>query len=95
MHYSTLVDVATVAAQIKHPDWVILDCRFELTDPTWGETQFAAGHLPGAQYSHLDRDLAAPPTATSGRHPLPDPEVFAAKACESRNLLYLNLPSST
>ncbi len=80
MHYSTLVDVATVAAQIKHPDWVILDCRFELTDPTWGETQFAAGHLPGAQYAHLDRDLAAPPTATSGRHPLPDPEVFAAKA---------------
>ncbi|MGA0019013.1 MAG: sulfurtransferase [Steroidobacteraceae bacterium] len=82
MHYSTLVDVATVAAQIKHPDWVILDCRFELTDPTWGETQFAAGHLPGAQYAHLDRDLAAPPTATSGRHPLPDPEVFAAKARE-------------
>ena len=82
MNYSTLVDVATVARELENPDWVILDCRFELTDPTWGETQFAAGHLPRAQYAHLDRDLAAAPTASSGRHPLPDPTVFAAKAGE-------------
>lgn len=80
MHYSTLIDVATVAAQRENPSWVILDCRFDLTQPAWGEAQFASGHVPGAQYAHLDRDLSGPPTAMSGRHPLPDPAVFAALA---------------
>lgn len=80
MALRTLVDVDTLAAHLDDPRWVVLDCRFELTRPTWGEEAFAAGHIPGAQYAHLDRDLAAIPTATSGRHPLPEPETFAALA---------------
>ncbi len=36
-------------------------------------------HIPGAQFLHLDRDLSSPITATSGRHPLPDPRVFAQR----------------
>ncbi len=59
---------------------VVLDCRFDLARPDWGEQAFAAGHIPGARYAHLDRDLAAPVTPQSGRHPLPDPAVFAATA---------------
>lgn len=80
MALRTLVDVDTLAAHLDDPRWVVLDCRFELTRPTWGEESFAAGHIPGAQYAHLDRDLAAPQTATSGRHPLPEPQAFAALA---------------
>ena len=80
MALRTLVDVDTLAAHLDDPRWVVLDCRFELTRPTWGEEGFAAGHIPGAQYAHLDRDLAATQTATSGRHPLPEPEAFAALA---------------
>lgn len=80
MNYSTLIDVATLAAELDNPAWVVLDCRFDLMNPAWGETEFSAGHIPGAQYAHLDRDLAGPPTADSGRHPLPDPAVFAALA---------------
>ncbi len=80
MNYSTLIDVATLAAELDNPAWVVLDCRFDLMNPAWGETEFAAEHIPGAQYAHLDRDLAGPPTADSGRHPLPDPATFAALA---------------
>jgi thiosulfate/3-mercaptopyruvate sulfurtransferase len=80
MAFRTLVDVDTLAAHLDDPSWVVLDCRFELTRPTWGEEGFANGHIPGAQYAHLDRDLAAAQTATSGRHPLPAPEAFAALA---------------
>ena len=80
MAFSTLIDVDALAARVGDPRWVLLDCRFELTNPTAGEAAFAAGHLPGAQYAHLDRDLAAAPSAGSGRHPLPDPADFAARA---------------
>ena len=40
--------------------------------------QYRAGHIPGAVFVHLDRDLSAPMTGTNGRHPLPSPEAAAA-----------------
>ncbi len=58
---------------------VILDCRFELTDPAAGRQAYATAHIPGAHFVDLNADLSAPPSATSGRHPLPDPSVLAAR----------------
>lgn len=72
--YRTLIDVATLAASA---DAVIVDCRFDLKDPASGETRYAQGHLPGAVYAHLDRDLSNPPTTDHGRHPLPPPARLA------------------
>ena len=67
----TLVTAAELAAHLSDPAWLAIDCRFELSRPDWGERLFASEHIPGALYAHLDRDLAAPHTAASGRHPLP------------------------
>lgn len=50
---------------------VLLDVRWALGDP-YGHQHFLDGHLPGAVYVDLDTELAAPPIATQGRHPLPD-----------------------
>ena len=50
---------------------VVLDCRAKLGEPDWGYRQYQQGHLPNAQYVNLDKDLAAPPSSTQGRHPLP------------------------
>lgn len=75
--FSTLISVADLAAHVGTPDWLVVDCRFELGKPAVGEAAYAAGHIPGAVYAHLDRDLASPITPTTGRHPLPDPEEFA------------------
>jgi thiosulfate/3-mercaptopyruvate sulfurtransferase len=74
--YTTLIDAATLAA---HRDFVVFDCRFDLANTSWGETEFAAAHVPGAQYLHLDRDLSRPVTDSTGRHPLPDPDAFARR----------------
>lgn len=76
MTYSTLVDVATVASHLDDPDWVVFDCRFALTSPLQGRGEYDQGHIPGARYADLDRDLADPKQAHTGRHPLPDPARF-------------------
>ncbi|MBZ6226830.1 sulfurtransferase [Streptomyces olivaceus] len=63
---------------------VLLDVRWQLSaakaagaPPFDGRAEHAAGHLPGAVYVDLDRELAAAPGA-GGRHPLPDVEEFGA-----------------
>lgn len=57
---------------------LLLDCGFDLADPTAGERAYIASHLPGAQYLHLDRDLSGPKDGRNGRHPLPLPSAWAA-----------------
>jgi len=53
----------------------VLDVRYSRVGSS-GREAFKQGHIPGAAFVDLDADLAAPPAA--GRHPLPDPEHFAA-----------------
>jgi thiosulfate/3-mercaptopyruvate sulfurtransferase len=76
--HTTLVDVATLAAHLDDPSWLIVDCRFDLAKPAAGEAAYDAAHVPGAVYAHLDRDLSSPITPKTGRHPLPSPADFAA-----------------
>lgn len=62
----------------QHPDAVVADVRWYL-DGRDGFAAFRDGHLPGARWVDLDRQLSAPNLpATEGRHPLPAPEPFAA-----------------
>ena len=70
---TTLVDVQTLAKHLDDPAWVVVDCRFTLSNPQAGRHAYEAGHIPRARYAHLEEDLSAPVTARSGRHPLPDP----------------------
>lgn len=58
---------------------VVVDCRFDLSNPEAGRDAYRAGHLPGAVYAHLDADLSGIIGPQTGRHPLPVPSVFAAR----------------
>ena len=73
MALTTLIATETLATHIDDASFAIVDCRFRLDDPGWGEREYEAAHIPGAVYAHLDRDLSSTPTGTNGRHPLPDP----------------------
>lgn len=55
---------------------VVVDSRWYL-DGRSGADAYARGHLPGAVFVDLDTVLAGPPSTAAGRHPLPEPEVFA------------------
>lgn len=70
-----LVDARLLAA--RREAVVVADCRWYL-DGRSGRDAYLAGHIPGAVWLDVDRDLAAPPSPEGGRHPLPSPEDFAA-----------------
>lgn len=79
MAYETLISVADLKALLASGERVfLLDCAFELGLPDKGPHAYAAGHIPGARYAHLDENLAGPSDGTNGRHPLPAPVVLAA-----------------
>src|SRR5258706_11286020 len=77
--HTTLVSTAELAARLDDPRWIVFDCRFDLADTGAGRRDYAQAHIAGARYAHLDDDLAGSRTGSNGRHPLPDPQEFAAK----------------
>ncbi len=68
---------ASAAAPLR-----VVDARFSLADPQSGAQLYAQGHLPGALYADLNRDLSDLGRTGHGRHPLPDSEAFAARLGE-------------
>ncbi len=79
MIYTTLISTFDLLDHLTDPDWAIVDCRFMLSDPNWGEREYLKSHIPGAVYAHLERDLSGPVIrGVTGRHPLPSVEAAAA-----------------
>ena len=78
MTFTTLVDASVLRELAGQPDIAIVDCRFDLLNPEGGRRAYVAGHIPGARYADLNKDLSAPISPNSGRHPLPTPQAFAA-----------------
>ena len=78
--YSTLISAQDLSAHINDERWAILDCRHDLMDTNAGALAYAAGHIPQAQFVHLDQSLSAPKVSADGvfrgRHPLPDKQQF-------------------
>jgi len=56
-----------------------VDCRFTLEDPEAGRQAYERGHVPGAVFVDVERDLSAAP-GVAGRHPLPSADAFAEAA---------------
>jgi thiosulfate/3-mercaptopyruvate sulfurtransferase len=63
----------------QEPGLRIFDCRFDLGSTEAGLYAWEKGHIPGAFYAHLDRDLSAAKNGKNGRHPLPDPESWKTR----------------
>lgn len=80
--WMTLVPAETLAIALGRDDLVILDCRFSLLNPGAGEVAYQHGHVPGAFYAHLDRDLSDHRKHGQGRHPWPETAGFTAKLGE-------------
>jgi len=82
MAFKTLIGVNSLQELLGGPRLIVVDCRFDLSDPGAGRRAYLRAHIPGARYADLDRDLSAPIGPHTGRHPLPTPDAFAARLGE-------------
>ncbi len=73
---SPSISTEALAALLNNPNLRLFDCRFDLMDKAKGAALFATGHLPQAQYAHLESALSGEKTGGNGRHPLPSPAAF-------------------
>lgn len=80
MPYTTLISAEDLARHVHDADWVVLDCRHDLTAPEAGGAAYESGHIPGAQFARVDEDLSdkslGPNGEFRGRHPLPERNAF-------------------
>jgi thiosulfate/3-mercaptopyruvate sulfurtransferase len=72
-----LVSTDTLASHLNDPDWVIFDCRHDLSDHEKGARLYRVQHIPGAHFAPVETALSGQKTGGNGRHPLPDPNAFA------------------
>ena len=72
MSFTTLISIDELNNHMSDPDWVLVDCRFSLADPSQGREDYNKSHIQGSYFAHLDEDLSSPVIAgITGRHPLP------------------------
>jgi thiosulfate/3-mercaptopyruvate sulfurtransferase len=72
MDLQTLISPAELHQILGRENLAVMDCRFYLTEPDRGYTEYLESHIPGALYVNLDRDLAGKVVpGVTGRHPLP------------------------
>ena len=77
MPVAQLISPQALHERMEQPGLVILDCRFALEDPDYGRCSYAEGHIAGAHFADLERDLSGPVVkGVTGRHPLPDPHTL-------------------
>ncbi len=74
-----LISPEWLAEHLNKPELIIIDCRFSLADPDLGQKQYQEGHILGAFYLNLNRDLSSPVQKHGGRHPLPSSGELAQK----------------
>ena len=69
--FETIINLQQAAALIENDSPVVVDCRFYLEDVDRGRAAYEAGHIPTAQYAHVNEDLSDLSIPGAGRHPLP------------------------
>lgn len=74
--YTTLIDKKTLANHLNTPNWIIVDCSYDLADKDAGRNSYLGSHIKGAVFADVHDDLSGPPVTDQGRHPLPTEEAL-------------------
>ena len=66
-----LLSTKDLSAVLSQENVRVVDCSYSLYDSEFGYASYCKGHIAGACYAHLERDLSGTITSRTGRHPLP------------------------
>ena len=81
MSDQAVIEATELAKLLTHSGVVVLDCRYKLAKENLAEhdagfRDYLEGHIPGARYASLHRDLSGPLQRYGGRHPMPSAQQF-------------------
>jgi thiosulfate/3-mercaptopyruvate sulfurtransferase len=71
---SNFVTADWLKEHLVDKDLVIVDCRADLFDKEYGKRKYEEGHIEGAFFVDVKKQLAAEPKEHGGRSPLPELE---------------------
>jgi thiosulfate/3-mercaptopyruvate sulfurtransferase len=74
-----LVSASWLWQHINDEKIVIIDCRFDITNPEYGKEAFKHGHLKNSIFFDMNTDLSGPPEKHGGARPLPELSRFASR----------------
>lgn len=69
----------TLQKKLQTERIAVIDVRSNLQNPDLGHDAYNEGHIPGAFFLHLEKDLSGEVKKHGGNHPLPDVGQLAAK----------------
>ena len=79
MSYKTIISENDLKNNINNKDFIIFDTRCDIKDRGYGIDSYTEGHIENSIFVDVDTDLASEKQARTGRHPLPQVEVFCEK----------------
>tara|TARA_B100001113_G_C21120516_1_gene627197 strand:+ start:88 stop:942 length:855 start_codon:yes stop_codon:yes gene_type:complete len=79
MSYKTIISESNLRENINNKDFIIFDSRCDIKDKGYGIDSYTEGHIENSIFVDVDTDLASEKQAGTGRHPLPQVEVFCEK----------------
>lgn len=75
---NNIVSVDWLKKHLGDEDTIVVDCQYDLSDKESGYNAYLNGHIPGARYADLEKDLSGPEKKHGGRHPLPNRDKLQA-----------------
>ena len=79
MSYKTIISDSDLRNNIDNKGFIIFDTRCDIKDRGYGIDSYTEGHIENSIFVDVDTDLASEKQAGTGRHPLPQVEVFCEK----------------
>ena len=79
MSYKTIISAKDLIKNLSNDNFIIFDCRCDISDSSYGIDAYNEGHIENSIFVDIDHDLASEKTVDTGRHPLPDPQLFSEK----------------
>lgn len=71
-----LVSCEWLSEHLEDDSLIIVDCRYNLMDKSFGGIEYNKGHIPGAHFLDMEKELTGNLAKHGGRHPLPDMKSF-------------------